>query len=145
MSVGNVVALLAHVGRSELLPRWKSFEVDDELLADIDHENFKILGLTDQQARAAVAFMTGGCALAQQMLPLVSMPKVKLGRVAEFDVNSEKINAMDCGVSDADCVAFAARMKTGEISRVKTLLLVRFVFLLVNSRLSFHRCTSALT
>jgi hypothetical protein len=54
------------------------------------------------------------------------MPKVKLGR-EEFDVNSERINAC-CGVSDADCVAFAARMKTGEISRVKELWLVRFVF-----------------
>jgi hypothetical protein len=56
-----------------------------------------------------------------------SMLKVKLGK-KEFDVNSEVLNASFCGISDADCVAFAARMKMGEISRVKTLYLVRFVF-----------------
>jgi hypothetical protein len=56
------------------------------------------------------------------------MPKVKLGS-KEFDVDSEKIDASGCGVSDADCVAFAARMRTGEISRVKTLILVRFILL----------------
>ena len=60
MSFRNVIALLTHVGRSELLPRWKSEEVDDDLLADVDHENFTILGLTDQQARVAIAFRTGG-------------------------------------------------------------------------------------
>ena len=60
MSFRNVVALLNHVGRSELLPRWKSEEADDELLVDIDHANFMVLGLTEQQARAAVAFRTGG-------------------------------------------------------------------------------------
>jgi hypothetical protein len=53
--------------------------------------------------------------------------KVKLGR-KEFDVDSEEIDASCCGVSDEDCVAFAARMKTGEISRVKILNLVRFCF-----------------
>ena len=53
------------------------------------------------------------------------MPKVKLGR-KEFDVDCEDINAYRCGVSNADCAALAARMKSGEISRVKTLMLVRF-------------------
>jgi hypothetical protein len=53
------------------------------------------------------------------------MPKVKLGR-KEFDVDSEEIDAYGCGVSAADCVAFAARMTTGEISRVKKLILVSF-------------------
>ena len=68
-----------------------------------------------------------------------SMQKVKLGR-KEFDVDSEEINANGCLVSDADCVAFAARMRTGEISRVKRLTLVRFiVFHMQNSRLPFHR------
>jgi hypothetical protein len=52
--------------------------------------------------------------------------KVKLGH-KKFDVSSEKIDASDYEVSDADCVAFAARMRTGEISRVKTLNLVRFI------------------
>ncbi len=53
------------------------------------------------------------------------MPKVKLG-FKEFDVDCDVINADDCGVSAADCIALAARMKTGEISRVKILSLVRF-------------------
>jgi hypothetical protein len=57
------------------------------------------------------------------------MPKVKLGR-KEFDVDSEVIDASWCDVSAADCVAFAARMRTGEISRVKTLNLVRFIVLI---------------
>ena len=59
-----------------------------------------------------------------------SMPKVKLGR-RDFDVDGEEINASRCGVSAADCVAFAARMTTGEISRVKKLLLVSFFFVVV--------------
>jgi hypothetical protein len=54
------------------------------------------------------------------------MPKVKLGR-KEFNVDSEEIDAQYCRVSAADCVAFSARMRTGEISRVKTLNLVRFI------------------
>ena len=54
------------------------------------------------------------------------MAKVKLG-TKEFDVGSESIDAMLAGVSDADCIELAARMKTGEISRVKTLILVRCV------------------
>ena len=56
------------------------------------------------------------------------MPTVKLGR-KEFDVDSEEIDAYDCDVSAADCVAFAARMRTGEISRVKKLNLVSFFVL----------------
>jgi hypothetical protein len=67
------------------------------------------------------------------------MAKVTLGNY-EFDVGSEEISAISCGVTDADCVAFAARMITGEISRVKRLFLVRFiVFHMLNSRLLFHR------
>jgi hypothetical protein len=54
------------------------------------------------------------------------MTTVKLGS-KEFRVDSEEIRAEKCGVSDADCTAFAARMKTGEISRVKKLDLVRFI------------------
>jgi hypothetical protein len=73
------------------------------------------------------------------------MPKkkkrlVKLGSPwgKEFDVDSEEIDASRWGVSDADCVAFAARMTTGEINRVKRLILVRFiVFHMQNSRLPF--------
>ena len=52
--------------------------------------------------------------------------KVKLG-TKEFDVGSEDMTAIGGGVSDADCAELAARMKTGEISRVKTLYLVRCV------------------
>ena len=65
------------------------------------------------------------------------MAKVKLGS-KEFDVDSEEIDASSCGVSDADCAAFAARMKTGEISRVKTLNLVScFVLFCWNANMSF--------
>ena len=53
------------------------------------------------------------------------MSKVELGS-EEFDVDCEEIYAFGCGVSNADCIALAARMKTGEISRVKKLDLVRF-------------------
>ncbi len=51
------------------------------------------------------------------------MAKVKLGRM-EFDVHSETIDAFSCGVPAADLSLFAARVKTGEISRVKKLILV---------------------
>ena len=53
------------------------------------------------------------------------MSKVKLGS-KEFDVDCEVISASVCGVSDYDCIELSARMKTGEISRVKKLNLVRF-------------------
>jgi hypothetical protein len=53
------------------------------------------------------------------------MAKVKLGN-KEFDVDCEAIDASGCGVSAAGCVALAARMKTGGMSRLKKLYLVRF-------------------
>ena len=43
----------------------------------------------------------------------------------EFDVDSEEIDASCCGVTFADCVALAARMKSGEMRRLKKLELVR--------------------
>ena len=52
------------------------------------------------------------------------MAKVKLGSM-KFDVDSEEIDAINCGVTDADCVALAARMKSGEMRRLKILILVR--------------------
>jgi hypothetical protein len=52
------------------------------------------------------------------------MAKVKLGS-EKFDVNSQEINARGCGVTAADCVALAARMKSGEMRRLKKLYLVR--------------------
>ena len=57
------------------------------------------------------------------------MASVKLGSFT-FDVNSEVIWANLCEVTAADCSALAARMKTGEISRVKELWLVRFISVL---------------
>ena len=68
------------------------------------------------------------------------MAKVKLGS-REFDVDSKEIYASDCGVTDADCAALASRMASGEISRLKTLYLVSFIFSFfeVKSRLLFHR------
>ena len=52
------------------------------------------------------------------------MAKVKLGS-KEFHVDSEEIYAIGCGVTDADCVALAALMKSGEMRRLKKLSLVR--------------------
>ena len=52
------------------------------------------------------------------------MVKVKLGE-KEFDLDSENINAIRYEVTDADCVALAARMKSGEMRRLKRLYLVR--------------------
>ncbi len=64
------------------------------------------------------------------------MAKVKLG-IQEFDVDSEEINASGCGVPAADLALFAARVKSGEIRRVKKLYLV-MLFLLI-----FLMCVSA--
>ncbi len=68
------------------------------------------------------------------------MATVKLGS-KKYRVDSEEIHARLCEVSAADCTAFAARMKTGEISRVKKLDLVRFIlfFLLLNLLFFFRR------
>ena len=68
-------------------------------------------------------------AQAQHLHSRRSMASVKLGRKT-FDVNSEVIDADFCSVTAADCAALAARMKTGEISRVKRLILVRFISVL---------------
>ena len=59
------------------------------------------------------------------------MAKVKLGS-KEFDVDSEEINATCCGVTDADCVALAARMKSGEMRRLKILNVVRLFSVSLN-------------
>jgi hypothetical protein len=53
------------------------------------------------------------------------MAKVNVG-CQEFDVDCEVIVAGGMGVQDADCVALAARMKSGEMRRLKFLNLVRF-------------------
>ncbi len=42
----------------------------------------------------------------------------------EFVVDCEEIDAISCDVSAADCAALAARMRTGEINKLKTLFLV---------------------
>jgi hypothetical protein len=52
------------------------------------------------------------------------MAKVQLGS-KQYDVYCEEINASICGVTVANCVALAARMKSGEMRRVKKLNLVR--------------------
>jgi hypothetical protein len=58
------------------------------------------------------------------------MAKAKLGS-NEFDVDCEKIDAYNCGVSDEECVKLGARMKGGEFQRVKTVSLVSFFILLL--------------
>ena len=52
----------------------------------------------------------------------------------EFDVDSEEIYALGCDVTDADCVALAARMKSGEMRRLKRLYLVRLFSVLFKFR-----------
>jgi hypothetical protein len=69
------------------------------------------------------------------------MAKVKLGS-QEFDVDSEVIDARGCGVTDADCAALAARMKSGEIRRLKILNLVRFLSVLFPFSSIFRIATS---
>ncbi len=69
------------------------------------------------------------------------MAKVKLDS-QEFDVDSEEIVASYCGVTDADCAAFAALMKSGEIRRLKKLWLVRFVSVLFPFSSIFRISTS---
>ncbi len=54
------------------------------------------------------------------------MAKVKMGS-KDFDVDCKTINANGCGVTDADCAAFSTRMKTGEISRLSGLSLVKII------------------
>jgi hypothetical protein len=61
------------------------------------------------------------------------MAKVKLGR-NEFDVDCEEINAIGCNVTAAEFVALAARMKSGEMRRLKKLILVRLSSLLFQFR-----------
>ena len=74
-----------------------------------------------------------GAGQAQQLHPRDSMAKVKLGS-KEFDVDSEEIYALGCDVTDADCVALAARMKSGEMRRLKKLHLVRLFSVLFKFR-----------
>ena len=57
-----------------------------------------------------------------------SMAEVKLG-TKSFSVDSEEIVASNSHVSDADCVAFCARLRSGDFKRLRVLNLVS-VFLL---------------
>ena len=61
------------------------------------------------------------------------MAKLKLGR-KEFDVDSEDMDVFNYDVTVADCVALAARMKSGEMRRLKRLYLVRFFSVLFKFR-----------
>ncbi len=87
----------------------------------------------------------------QQLHPRDSMAKVKLGS-DEFDVDSELIDAHLSGVTEADCAALAAHMKSGEMRRLKKLSLVRLFSVLYSvlvnfphlhlSSALFHRATT---
>ena len=52
-----------------------------------------------------------------------SMAKVKLG-TRYFSADSEEIDASESQVTAADCVAFCARLSTGEFKRLRDLDLV---------------------
>ena len=55
----------------------------------------------------------------------------KLGS-QEFDANCEVVDAYRCGVTDAECAAFGARIKSGEFKALTKIDLVRlFSFILV--------------
>ncbi len=69
--------------------------------------------------------------------------RVKLGW-KEFDVDSKEIYAGDCDVLAADLALFAARVKRGEISRVKTLNLVIYFVVLFLLHNSFRLACAAL-
>jgi hypothetical protein len=56
-----VTNLLHHIGRPELLLNFQNEEVSDELLPYADCESLVSLGLTQEQARAAIKFMASGC------------------------------------------------------------------------------------
>ncbi len=81
------------------------------------------------------------------------MAKVKLGSREFYNVDREEIDARACGVTDADCATLAARMKSGEIRRLKILVLVRFLSVLfpfssifriaISDIESFYRATIA--
>ena len=43
----------------------------------------------------------------------------------EFDANCEVVDAFGCGVTDAECAAFGARMKGGELEALSETHLVR--------------------
>jgi hypothetical protein len=55
------------------------------------------------------------------------MLQVKLGS-HQFDEDSEEMFAGWSNVSAADCVAMCARMKAGECKRLKSLMIVRFLW-----------------
>jgi hypothetical protein len=58
-----------------------------------------------------------------------SMAKVKLG-TKSFSADSEKIDASSSQVTDADCVAFCARLSADEFEKLRVLKLVRaFLFI----------------
>ncbi len=59
------------------------------------------------------------------------MAKVKLG-TKSFSADSEEIDASSSQVSDADCVAFCARLSAGDFKRLRVLCLVSvFLFFLL--------------
>jgi hypothetical protein len=56
-----VTNLLHHIGRPELLLNFQKEEVSDELVLYADCDSLVSLGLTQEQARAAISFMSSGC------------------------------------------------------------------------------------
>jgi hypothetical protein len=138
------------VSRAGLLAARSLFRVDLSQVGSLQQSNELSLQAVKKAADALAASQSSYHA--QQLRPRDCMAKVKLsGR--EFDVDSEDISASCCGVTDADCVALAARIKAGEMRRLKNLDLVRLFSVLLNfphphlSSALFHRpaITSATT
>ncbi len=89
-------------------------------------------------------------AQAQHLHPRDSMAMVELRREFDVDEDCEGIYANNRYVTDADCAALAARMKSRELPRLKELHLVRLFSVLFNfphvdlSSALFHRAAIAL-
>ena len=65
----------------------------------------------------------------------------------EFDANCEVVDAALCGVTDAECAAFGARIKRGEFKALTEIDLVRlfsFIWFRDVSALNLYRTTTKL-
>jgi hypothetical protein len=65
-------------------------------------------------------------------MPKTKLPNIKLGTY-KFHADSEEIDALDCGVTSADCAELGARMIAGEFEGLKKINLVSFFLLLILS------------
>jgi hypothetical protein len=97
---------------------------DRDRLTEYNHSlETKLFDLQSKLVEAEVAKPE----IPHQPLERDSMAKVNFVKLGskKFNIDCVEINATCCGVAAADCVALAARMKSGVMRRLKKLLLVR--------------------